>query len=66
MPGRKTVPKKAAFRKTNPTNAEQTLWDAVLEMQPPTITWVFDQKRRIWVAAKINDPHAEAPHSPTR
>lgn len=61
MPGRKP-----GFHKDTPVNAEQTLWDAVLEMQPPAITWVFDQRRRVWVAAEVNDPHAETPHSPAR
>lgn len=57
---------KSAFHKANAANAEQTLWDSVLEMQPPVITWAFDPKRRVWVAAEINDPHAETPHSPAR
>lgn len=46
------------MRKTGMKNTYETEMDALLEQAPPEIQW-RKNRRGIWVAAKVRDPHVE-------
>jgi len=50
----------------NSTIREVAKLDAAMEKDPPRITWVLDQKRRVMVAVEIHDPHRDSGHNGTK
>jgi len=57
----KPKPRPADFKKT-----VTTAMDKLIAEDPPVIQWVLDKRRRVMVAARIHDPHAEGPISAAR
>lgn len=49
-------------RRKNSSARELEKFDAAMLLRPPTIVWVLDKRRRVMVAASVDDPHVELSH----
>lgn len=46
-------------RPKNWTSREVEKLEAAMALDPPVVTWVLDQRRRVMVAASVHDPHMD-------